>query len=84
MKKIFFVFDEMKNSDSPFDTLSGIFESEEEAKENALCEWQHLTPSEQIQRKITVAYVECDDSLSTNEALEIALTEGYYNILVLI
>lgn len=83
MKKVFFVFDEMKNNDSPFDTLSGTFESEEEAKQTALYEWQHLTPSEQIQRKITVAYVECDDSLSTNEALEIALTEGYYDILVL-
>lgn len=83
MKKIFFVFNEMKNSDSHFDTLSMISENEDEAKQTALYEWHHLTRSEQLQRKITVAYIECNDSLSNDEALEIALAEGYYNILTL-
>ena len=71
----FFVFDEAKKGDANWDTFCGMFDTQEQAVEEAERIWRHLTESERKNRTVIVAHADVPDG---EEPLDFALSDGYY------
>lgn len=75
-KRFYFVFRAKKDGDTPFDTHSGTFSTLEEAAEAAEAEWGHMTSQERRKETVTVGHIE--SAGDQEQALEQALSEGFF------